>query len=169
MSNISNIRLASDILYDSVVDGPGLRMVVFTQGCKHNCDGCHNVESHDLNGGKLISLNHVFSELAGGLYHDGVTISGGEPFLQVEQCNEIALYAKRNNLTVWAYTGFLYENLIKDPENLKFIENIDVLVDGKYIKKDKSLDCKFKGSTNQRIVDVQNSLKTANTQILDLK
>ena len=164
---MSNIRLASDILFDSVVDGNGLRMVMFTQGCTHNCSGCHNVKSHDLNGGKLVLLNDVFKEIDNGLYHSGITISGGEPFLQAQQCSDVAVYAKSKNLNVWVYTGFLFEDLLKNDVSFKLLNNIDVLVDGKFDKSLKSLNCKFKGSTNQRIIDVKKSIEFNKIELLE--
>ena len=147
------IRLASGILYDSVVDGNGLRMVVFTQGCFHNCTGCHNKSSHDTQGGKVYKLKDIFNDIDNNLYHDGVTISGGEPFLQPNECNLIAKHAKSKGLNVWVYTGFTLEQLLKDDKYTSLLANIDILVDGKF---EESLMHKkgVTGSSNQRVIDL---------------
>lgn len=157
------IRLACDIETDSIVDGEGIRTVIWTQGCSHNCKGCHNPETHDHTKGIVVDVEEIKEKLATVSNQDGVTLSGGDPFFQVEASAEIAKYCKQNDLNVWAYTGFTFERLLEvskhKPELKEFMENIDVLVDGKFEIEQRSLNLKFKGSRNQRILDMQESLK----------
>lgn len=154
------IRLASDkLLTDSIVDGEGLRAVLWTQGCSHNCKGCHNPETHDFNKGKEVDTEEVKNLIKALTLQDGITLSGGDPFFQKEACTEIAKYAKSLGLNVWAYTGFLFEDLIKIEGMKELLKNIDVLIDGKFELENKSLNIKFRGSTNQRIINVPKSLK----------
>jgi anaerobic ribonucleoside-triphosphate reductase activating protein len=158
------IRLASPLQYDSIVDGEGIRTVIWTQGCPHNCMGCHNPETHDFNGGFLMDIEDIKKELDNLQYQDGITLSGGDPFAQPEACYEIAKYAKSIGLNVWCYTGFTYELLLmmatKKDKYLKLLQNIDVLIDGKFMIELRSLSTKFRGSSNQRVIDVQSSLES---------
>lgn len=153
------IRLAADLQPDSIVDGEGIRTVVWTQGCPHNCPGCHNPGTHDFNGGALIDVEDVIDELKSIENQDGITLSGGDPVCQSEACSMIAKAAHEMGLNVWCYTGFTYEKMLQNPEHHKLLENIDVLVDGKFILEEKSYDLYFKGSRNQRIIDVPKSLE----------
>ena len=107
-----NIRLASPITYDSIVDGPGLRAVIWTQGCNHNCKGCHNPQTHDTCGGHSVDSLKIISEIYKLRLHRGITLSGGEPFMQSEALLDIAKESKKLNLDVWAYTGYTFEELI---------------------------------------------------------
>lgn len=157
------IRLSGDIQPDSIVDGEGIRTVIWTQGCSHNCPGCHNPHTHDFNGGLEVDVEEVINQLEHLEYQDGITLSGGDPFFQIKPCMMIAKKAQELGLTVWAYTGFTFEQLfdvMKNNDDLKeLLSNIDILIDGKFDLSKKSLACKFRGSTNQRIIDVPNSLK----------
>jgi len=157
------IRLASQIEQDSIVDGEGLRTVIWTQGCSHNCPGCHNPSTHDFNGGFEVQIDDIKKQLQLLKYQDGITLSGGDPFFQAEACLEIAKYAHALNLNVWCYTGFTFEQLIKLSKSKKvildFLKQIDVLIDGRFILSEKSLNIKFRGSKNQRIIDVKKSLE----------
>ena len=154
------IRLADEnILTDSIVDGEGLRAVIWTQGCSHNCKGCHNPETHDFQKGILVDVEDVKESIRNLTMQDGITLSGGDPFFQADACTEIAKFAKERNLNVWAYTGFLFEDLVKNENTRKLLEYIDVLIDGKFELENKSLNIKFRGSTNQRIINVPKSLK----------
>lgn len=164
------IRLAAELQKDSVVDGEGIRAVLWTQGCSHNCKGCHNPLTHSFDGGALIDIDEVKSWIDDLEGHQGITLSGGDPFFQARESMEIAKYAKLKKLDVWCYTGFTYEALIKKSKNdksiLEFLENIDVLVDGKFILEQKSLDILFRGSKNQRIIDVPTSLKEGKVSLV---
>lgn len=157
------IRLAGEIQEDSIVDGEGLRTVIWTQGCSHNCYGCHNPGTHDFNGGISVDVEDVKSKLKTLKFQDGVTFSGGDPMFQAAACSEIAKFCRKLGLNVWCYTGFTFEKLLeisKTNENLlEFLKNIDVLIDGKFELSKKSLNVKYRGSTNQRIIDVKQSLK----------
>ena len=164
------IRLAAELQKDSIVDGEGIRAVLWTQGCLHNCVGCHNPLTHSFSGGALVDLDEVYSwidELEG---HDGITLSGGDPMYQPAACLEVSKYAHKKGLNVWCYTGFTFEQLIDASEDdnklLEFLNNIDVLVDGPFILEQKSLDIKFRGSKNQRVIDVKKSLSNKKAVIL---
>lgn len=161
------IRLAGDLQEDSIVDGEGIRTVIWTQGCSHNCKGCHNPETHSFSGGVEVELEEVKIRLNKIKNQQGITLSGGDPFFQAKACSELAKYAKSLGLDVWAYTGFLYEDLLKNKDMKELLENIDVLVDGRFILEKKSYDVIFRGSTNQRIIDVRKSLKENKTIILE--
>ena len=160
------IRLAADLQTDSIVDGLGIRTVIWTQGCSHNCFGCHNPSTHDFKGGDLVELDEVLEALENISGQDGITLSGGDPFFQASECAEIAKKAHSLGMNVWAYTGFIYEDLInsKKQEILDLLFEIDILIDGKFEISKKSLDCPFRGSSNQRIIDVKKSVE--NQQII---
>lgn len=158
------IRLASPVLQsDSIVDGEGIRAVLWTQGCSHKCPGCQNPQTHSFEDGFLVDIEEIKRQIDDLEGQDGVTFSGGDPLFQVSECLEIAKYIKSKKMNVWCYTGFTYEALMKlmkeRPEIKEFLKTIDVLVDGPFILEKKSYDCVFRGSTNQRIIDTKESLK----------
>ena len=157
------IVLASALQEDSIVDGEGIRTVIWTQGCSHNCPHCHNPKTHDFNAGTKFLVDEINKKLDDLEFQDGITFSGGDPMFQAKACALIAQHAKEIGLNVWCYTGFTFEELLelanKNSSILDFLENIDVLIDGKFINELKSLDLKYRGSKNQRIIDVQKSLK----------
>lgn len=156
------IRLAAYLQPDSIVDGEGIRTVIWTQGCPHNCFGCHNPITHDYNAGELVDLNDVYEVIDGLEGQDGITFSGGDPFVQPEACAEIAKYARSKGYNIWAYTGYTFEQLLnlsfKNKSIMDFLKEIDVLIDGKFLLDKKSYESVFRGSTNQRIIDVKKSL-----------
>lgn len=143
----------------SFVDGPGIRYVVFFQGCVHNCPGCHNPDTHDPDGGMDVPVEKVILEMLNVKHISGVTLSGGDPLLQPEACILIADAAHKQGYDVWAYTGWTFEAILKDPNKRKVLEHLDVLVDGPFVMTMKSDQCKYRGSTNQRIIDCPTSLK----------
>ena len=154
------VRLAGNIQRDSIVDGDGIRTVVWFQGCPHHCRECHNPETWNPNGGMEIELEEVKEQLKNLKYQTGITLSGGDPFFQPIEALEIAKYAHSIGLNVWCYTGYTYEEIMaNDDDKKKLLENVDVLVDGRFEIDKKSLACKFRGSTNQRIIDVKKSLE----------
>ena len=159
------IRLAADLQKDSIVDGPGIRTVIWTQGCPHNCFGCHNPSTHDFNGGELIDVDFIKSEIDDLVFQDGITFSGGDPMCQADACYEIAQYAISKGLNIWCYTGYTFEQLLELGKKKKgimdFLSCIDVLVDGKFMMEYRSLDAKYCGSTNQRLIDVKKSLESS--------
>ncbi len=164
------IRLAASLQPDSIVDGAGIRTVIWTQGCSHNCKACHNPETHDFKGGFEVDVEDVERKIDELIGQDGITLSGGDPMFQPEACNEIAMYAKSKGLNVWCYTGFTYEKLLElsitKPIYKEFLSNIDVLIDGPFVLSKKSLDCTFRGSTNQRIIDTKKSLETGKVEVI---
>lgn len=157
------IRLAADITTDSIVDGEGIRSVIWTQGCLHHCKGCHNPETWDFNDGYLVDVEDVIEEIKNIELQDGITLSGGDPLYQIEPCLEIAKFCQNNNLNVWCYTGFTVEELLKrakkEPKLKELLENIDVLVDSPFMLELKSYDVPFRGSKNQRLIDSKKTIK----------
>ncbi|MCL2175933.1 MAG: anaerobic ribonucleoside-triphosphate reductase activating protein [Treponema sp.] len=157
----------------SFVDGPGLRYVIFAQGCKHGCPNCHNQKTWDVNAGMEFSVKEVIRKLKkqnktandkskSGLYQ-GVTLSGGEPFLQAEELAQVAASAHQIGWDVVTYTGYTYEQLIELGNNDNNIKSLlyetDILIDGKYVHEKRDANLPFRGSANQRIIDV---IKTIN-------
>lgn len=161
------IRLAAYLQPDSIVDGEGVRTVVWTQGCPHHCPGCHNASTWDFNDGALIDVEDVITELKKIKNQDGITLSGGDPVCQAEACYEISKAAHSMGLNVWCYTGFTYEQMLLNPKARKLLEQIDVLVDGKFVREEKSYDIYFRGSRNQRIIDVPKSLETEQVVLVE--
>ena len=144
---------------DSIVDGSGLRYSIFVQGCYHNCLGCHNPESHDVNGGYLKDIEEILKEIDENPLLDGVTLSGGEPMLQVEALIELSKEIKKRNLNIVLYSGYTYEQIINDVNKKRLLELCDMLVDGKFELEKRSLSLLYRGSSNQRLINVQESLK----------
>jgi len=155
------IRL-SGVANDSIVDGTGLRFTLFTQGCPHKCKGCHNPQTHDFEAGYEASVDEIIEMIEHNPLLDGVTFSGGEPMCQAEELSSLAERCQRKGLNIWVYTGYLWERLIREDKYLKLLKFTDVLVDGPFILEKRSLDLQFKGSSNQRIIDVQKSLENGN-------
>lgn len=156
------IRVAN-VIQDSIVDGPGLRLVVFTQGCPHGCEGCHNPETHSFTGGRLMNTEKIISMMDKNPLLEGITLSGGEPFCQPEACIELARAAKKRGLTVWVYTGYLYNDILMrlSPVHRQLLDLVDVLVDGPFIQELRTLDLPWRGSKNQRLIDVPQVLAAA--------
>ena len=165
------IRLAADLQTDSIVDGPGLRAVLWTQGCNHHCKGCQNPQTWSFEGGGLVPLTEVFKAIDELEYHTGITLSGGDPLYQVQECLEIIKYARKKGLNIWVYTGFTWEELMemskKDKVYMDFLKLVDFLVDGKFILEQRDLSLLFRGSRNQRLIDVPKTLETNNIVLLD--
>jgi anaerobic ribonucleoside-triphosphate reductase activating protein len=157
---------------NSIVDGPGIRYTVFVQGCPHNCDGCHNPHTHSFDGGKIIDTDVIYESIIEDPLLDGVTFSGGEPFCQSTALYELGRKIKENtSLNIVTYTGYDFEYLLenKDRDSIgKLLEITDILIDGKFIKEQKSYELKFKGSRNQRIIDVKSSLESQKVVIADI-
>ncbi|MEL7609861.1 MAG: anaerobic ribonucleoside-triphosphate reductase activating protein [Bacillota bacterium] len=145
-----------EVIPESVVDGPGLRLSVFTQGCPHACPGCHNPATHDPNGGYDVEVEALAKMLADDPLLSGVTLTGGEPFFQPLGCLSLALSAHAQSKSVWAYTGYTLEKLREksDREINALLGQIDVLVDGPFLLPERSLELKFRGSKNQRLIDM---------------
>ena len=155
------LRIAGTV-NDSIVDGPGIRFTVFVQGCPHNCNGCHNPQTHDFNGGTVISTEALLDKIKGNPLLDGVTFSGGEPFCQAEALAYLGREIKKLGLNVVTYTGYIFEKLYEEREQNhwnELLEVTDVLIDGPFILEQKDWEIKFRGSSNQRYIDCQESMK----------
>ncbi len=156
---MSVVYLADEIQKDSILDGKGLRTVIWFQGCLHNCKGCHNPHTHELNVGIKKDIEELKKEIKELKYQDGITFSGGDPMFQPEALLEILKYTKSLNINTWLYTGYKYEDILNMKDIYKeILTYIDVLVDGKFIEEEKSLNVPFRGSKNQRLIDVNKSL-----------
>lgn len=157
------IRLAGEMTTDSIVDGEGIRSVIWTQGCVHKCKGCHNPETHSFEEGFLKDVSVLCKEIKALEFQDGITLSGGDPLCQIEACAEIAKFCQSIGLNVWCYTGYTIESLLKriekDSKLKELLENIDVLVDSPFILELKSFDVPFRGSSNQRLIDSKRTIK----------
>ena len=149
----------SGIVNDSIVDGPGIRLTIFTQGCLFNCPNCHNPQTHDLNGGYDQEISEIMALIEKNSLLDGVTISGGEPFLQPKALLNLVKQIQSLSLSVMVYSGYTFEQLINDTAKRALLQEIDYLVDGLFIEELKSLELLYRGSSNQRLIDVQASLK----------
>lgn len=171
------IRIAGKIS-DSIVDGEGLRYVIFVQGCNHNCLGCQNPNTHDFNGGILITEDELFNEIKSNPIIDGVTLSGGDPFFQADKLINLCKNIHSIGLDIWAYTGFKIEDFLNyyngaskdkriNDSMMELLRNVDILVDGKFIQKLKTLDKLYVGSSNQRIIDVKKTF--INNAIVEYK
>ena len=148
------IRIAGTV-DDSIVDGPGIRYTVFVQGCSHHCPGCHNPHTHDFAGGRVVDTEEIVAQMRGNPLLDGLTLSGGEPFEQADACAELARQAHALGLNVWCYTGYKYEQLLAgDASRQALLSELDVLVDGPFLLAERSLDLLYRGSRNQRLIDV---------------
>lgn len=155
------------LVQDSIVDGPGFRFSCFVQGCPHHCPGCHNPESHDPAGGREMPVDQVAAQMLGNPLTDGLTLSGGEPFAQAESCLELAKIAHSRGLNVWSYSGWTFEHLRDHGTGAQraLLAELDVLVDGPFLLAERTLALPWRGSRNQRVIDVQASL-SANSVVL---
>lgn len=149
----------SGIVTDSIVDGPGIRCTVFGQGCPHHCQGCHNPETWAFGVGTPMAEEKVLEIVASNPLCRGVTFSGGEPFAQAAGFSKLARLLKEKGYEVASYTGYTFEQLLRgNPAQRELLETLDVLIDGPFILAEKSLEVAFRGSRNQRILDVPKSL-----------
>lgn len=161
------MRIANYI-QDSIVDGKGLRFTLFTQGCPHRCEGCHNPQTHDFDGGREMSTDEIVAIILKNPLTDGVTFSGGEPFAQARDCAVIARAVREKGLNVWAYSGYTFEQLLEGSDDMRELLSLcDVLVDGPFILAQRSLSLKWRGSANQRVLDVPKSLAAGEAVLLD--
>lgn len=168
MCDLSNIFLRiAGIEYESIVDGPGMRNTIFTQGCNHNCKGCHNPQTHALDGGYKISLSEVYDKITDNPLITGITLSGGDPVLQYKNLIPLVKKLKEHDYNIWMYTGYYIEDLLYRYTDCDFrdffLPYIDIIVDGPFIEDLKSLHLSYRGSRNQRFINVQKSLKIKQT------
>ncbi|MGE5586859.1 MAG: anaerobic ribonucleoside-triphosphate reductase activating protein [Clostridia bacterium] len=154
------LRLAG-ITRESVVDGPGIRAVVFAQGCPHRCKGCHNPETHDPSGGRTLALDEILEQMRLTPIVRGITFSGGEPFAQAEGFALLGRRLKHMGFDIVTYTGYTWDALVSPDAPAAWRELLDVtdiLVDGPFLESERDTGIAFRGSRNQRIIDVKGSL-----------
>lgn len=166
------IRLAG-IVKNSITDGPGFRYTIFAQGCPHNCFGCHNPESHSFTDGEDFAREQILAEILEDKLLDGVTYSGGEPFMQAQEMALLASEIKQNStLNIYCFTGYTWEEIIEQTETRPgwedLLKNIDVLIDGRFELALKSLNLRFRGSSNQCAIDVKQSLERKQKVEIDI-
>lgn len=165
METATSIRLAG-IVRESIVDGPGFRFAVFCQGCPHGCPDCHNPATHDFSGGKDVAISRILEEIDKNPLLAGVTFTGGEPFCQPEAFVALAEEVKKRNLDIVTFTGYTYEQLLEQAETNAAVQDLldctDLLIDGPFLKEEKDLTLSFRGSRNQRIIDMKATGKTGN-------
>ena len=156
-----------DIIEDTMVDGPGFRTSIYCAGCRHQCPGCHNPQSWDFEGGRAVTTEEVMRVIEADPYAN-VTFTGGDPMYQPEGFAELArAIHERTDKSIWCYTGFTFEELVTNPRQRQLLEQVDVLVDGPFIKALRDDDLCFRGSTNQRLVDVAASLEAGHVVTAD--
>lgn len=149
-----------DIIEDTTVDGPGFRTSIYAAGCPNRCPGCHNPESWDIDRGHWMSTDEILEKVLADDFAD-VTFSGGDPMYQPEGFAELACTIKeKSGKNIWCYTGYTFETLLRNPLQTKLLQYIDVLVDGKFKQELRDESLCFRGSKNQRLIDVQASLQT---------
>lgn len=151
--------MLSGIEPESIVDGAGIRYVIFTQGCPHNCPGCHNPQTHPFSGGAPADIPAILAELKEDPLLKGVTFSGGEPFCQAAELAELAKQIRKElpRLDITVYSGYTLEQLqqMQDPGVQELLEEADWLIDGKFLLEQRDLTLRFRGSRNQRIIDLR--------------
>ncbi|MDE6036611.1 MAG: anaerobic ribonucleoside-triphosphate reductase activating protein [Ruminococcus sp.] len=166
---MSEIRIAGTV-NDSIVDGDGIRFTIFTQGCPHDCKGCHNPQTHDFNGGTLTDTEELLEKIKSNPLLDGVTFSGGEPFCQAHVLAGLGKEIKSLGLNITTYTGYTFEELYNgnNPHWNELLSVTDILIDGKYVEELKDWTIKFRGSSNQRYIDCQASLGAGRAIEIDI-
>lgn len=155
------LRIAGTV-NDSIVDGPGIRFTIFTQGCPHDCKGCHNPQTHDFGGGSIVDTDELLSKIKSNPLLDGVTFSGGEPFCQAHILAELGKEIKELGLDIITYTGYTFEELYSGREKngwKELLDVTDILIDGPFIEEKRDWEIPFRGSSNQRYLDCQESIK----------
>ena len=154
---MATLRIAGTI-GESIVDGPGIRYVLFTQGCPHGCVGCHNPQTHDFAGGKEVTVDTLLADITKNPFVKAVTLSGGEPFCQPAALAQLAAPLKEKGYHLMCYTGYTFEQLLQKEDARPLLEQLDLLVDGPFVLDRKNIELKFRGSDNQRVLDVPASL-----------
>ena len=161
------LRIAG-IVDDSVVDGEGMRLTVFTQGCPHHCVGCHNPNTHSFDGGRDADTDDILVQVKANPLLSGVTFSGGEPFMQPSPLAKLPRDIHAQGLDIWSYSGFTLEELLAkhNPAIDALLQEVDVLVDGRYEDSQRDLTLSFRGSANQRIIDMNAWRRTGHIKLL---
>lgn len=159
LNTMCKLRIAG-MVNDSIVDGPGIRLTVFCQGCPHNCQGCHNAHTHDFKGGRDIEIQEIMDKIKANGLLSGVTFSGGEPMCQAKAFLELAKRIKaETNLNIICYSGYTLEELEakNDADINELLDTCDWLIDGRYVETERDLTLAFRGSKNQRIIPLKNN------------
>ena len=155
------VRVAG-VVENSFTDGPGVRFALFVQGCPHHCPGCHNPQTHDFAGGSETTVGALLAALDEDPLVSGLTLSGGEPFCQAAACAELARAAHARGKDVWTWSGWTYEQLRekaeREPEVAELLRQTDVLVDGPFIEAQRNLDLEWRGSANQRVLELKDGV-----------
>ena len=156
-----------DIVEDTTVDGPGFRTTIYCAGCTNRCPGCHNPQSWDIANGREVDVEEILEVILADPFAD-VTFSGGDPMFQPQGFAALARAIKeRSNKNIWCYTGYLFEQLIENPAQRELLELVDVLVDGRFVEALMDDQLHFRGSSNQRIIDVPASLEKGEVVVLE--
>ena len=157
-----------EIMEDTTVDGPGFRTSVYSSGCPHHCPGCHNPQSWDIDNGREVDIEEILDVILADPFAD-VTFSGGDPMFQPDGFAALARAIKeRSSKNIWCYTGYLFEQLLQSPSQRALLEQVDVLVDGRFIEALRDESLRFRGSSNQRVIDVQRSLERGETVVMEI-
>lgn len=153
------IKLAG-MVAESIVDGPGIRCAVFVQGCPHACEGCHNPQTHDFTGGTDTDVDTLLATICKHPFVKAVTLSGGEPFCQAEALAELAVALRAKGYDIMAFSGFTFEQLLamEQPAVRTVLEQLSILIDGRFEQQNRDISLRFRGSSNQRVLDVPQSL-----------
>ena len=168
MDALKDITLrVAGIIEESIVDGPGLRFVLFLQGCRMHCKGCQNPQTWDFEGGTLVSAQEILERMQGDPLVHGITFSGGEPFEQAEALAPLAAELKRRGYHLMAFSGYTFEQLLQKDGCRELLSLLDLLVDGPFVEEQKSLELRFRGSRNQRILNMAASREAVWTAVLD--
>lgn len=169
VSNTKSLLRISSLVPESIVDGPGIRYVVFVQGCPHHCQGCHNPETHDFTGGRDVRVEDILQEIQDNPLLSGVTFSGGEPFCQAEGLASLATGVHSLGLDIMVYTGYTLEQLsrktLKEPGVAALLKQTDTLVDGPFVLAQRDLTLAFRGSRNQRLIAKVEILQSQNKEM----
>lgn len=164
-----NLRI-SGIVEESITDGIGFRYTVFTQGCPHTCPGCHNPQTHDFDAGRVVAIEDIFDAFKQNPLLRGITFSGGEPFCQPAPLAVLAKMVHEAGKDVTAYTGWTYEELLamNDKDINTLLNEVDVLVDGRFVSAQKNLELHYRGSENQRLIDLNETRRIGRMVLLQL-
>lgn len=162
------IKIAG-VVNDSIVDGEGFRFAIFTQGCHHKCPQCHNPQTHDVNGGHEVDTDELLAQICENPLLSGVTFSGGEPFLQARPLAELARKIHEHGLDITTFTGYTLEQLrqMNDEDVNALLEQTDVLIDGPFVAEKKDISLRFRGSSNQRIIDMNETRRTGQITLVE--
>lgn len=165
---MASIKIAG-VVNDSIVDGEGFRFTIFTQGCYHNCPECQNPQTHDVNGGRDVDADELFEQICENPLLSGVTFSGGEPFLQPKPLAELAEKVHERGLDITTFTGYTLEQLwqMNNEDVNALLAQTDVLIDGPFIADKKDISLRFRGSSNQRVIDMNETRKVGQIVLVE--